>query len=70
MHSLPHTHTLSLNYHKIVNEEDITNAICDLRLQKEPNYTQAAKKYNLDYTTLMHCYTRQTISNYEAYSIY
>ena len=54
----------------MVNEEAILEAISDLRCQEKPNYAQAAKKYNVDRTTLMRRFKGQTTSNHEAHSIH
>ena len=42
----------------MVNEADISKAICNLNSQDKPNYTKIAKKYNLNRTTLMRRYKR------------
>jgi hypothetical protein len=52
----------------MVNEADILKAIADLNLQEKPNYFQTAKKYNINRTTLMRRYKRQT--HHKAHSIH
>ena len=54
----------------MVNEEDISKAISDLRSQKKPNYARTAKKYNVDRTTLIRRFTHRTVLNQEAHLIY
>jgi hypothetical protein len=47
-------HTLlSLNTYKIVNEEDIKQALAEIESFKDFNYYTIAKKYKLTYTTLL-----------------
>ena len=50
----------------MANEADILKAIGDLDLQEMLYYTQVAKKYNLNHTTLMCCYKHKTILYYKA----
>ena len=52
----------------MVNETDIQQAISDLKSQKIPNYTQTAKKYNVQKTTLMRRFKGETVSTEEAHS--
>ena len=54
----------------MANESDILKAISDLESQKNPQYTQVARKYNLDRTTLMRRYKGLTVSNQQAASIH
>lgn len=54
----------------MVNEADISKAIADLNSQEKPNYSQIAKNYNIDRTTLMRRYKRQTVSQAKAHSIH
>ena len=57
MNTFPRTHILTLNTHKMVNEEAILKAISDLGSQKKLNYARTAKKYNIDRTTLKRRFT-------------
>ena len=54
----------------MANEADILKVISDLDLQEMPHYTQVAKKYNLNCTTLMRCYKYKTVLYYKAHLIY
>jgi hypothetical protein len=45
--------SLSLNTHKMVNEEDIKQALAEIESFKDPNYRAITKKYKLTYTTLL-----------------
>ena len=54
----------------MVNKADILKAISDLDSQETPHYAQIVKKYNLNRTTLMHCYKHETVSYYKACSIH
>jgi hypothetical protein len=44
---------LSLNIYKIVNEEDIKQALAEIKTFKDFNYRAIAIKYKLTYTTLL-----------------
>ena len=70
MHTFPRTHILPSNYHKMVNEKDISKAISDLRSQEKPNYAQTTLKYDIDRTTLMRRFKGETTSNHEVRSIH
>jgi len=70
MHTFPGTHIPTSKIHKMVNEDDISKAISDLRLQKKPNYAQTALKYDVDRTTLMRRFKGKTTSHQEAHSIH
>ena len=52
----------------MVNEADIQAAISDLRSQKAHNFTQVAKKYNIQKTTLIRRFKGETVSMAEAHS--
>ena len=47
----------------MVNNQAIGKAIDDLNLQKVPNITATAKKYNIDRTTLSRRYNSKTVSD-------
>jgi hypothetical protein len=50
----PKSHnSLSLNNYKIINEEDIKAALAKIKLLKDPNYRDIARKYKLMYITLL-----------------
>jgi hypothetical protein len=66
MHSCPTPHTQVSKFNIMANEADTLKVIGDLDLQEMLYYTQVAKKYNLDRTTLMCYYKHKTISYYKA----
>jgi hypothetical protein len=45
--------SLSLNNHKMVNEEDMKAALAEIELLKDPNYCEIARRFNLTHTTLL-----------------
>jgi hypothetical protein len=45
--------SLSLNLYKMVNEEDIKQALAEIKSFKDLNYYAITKKYKLTYTTLL-----------------
>jgi hypothetical protein len=45
--------SLSLNNHKMVNEEDMKAALAEIELSKDPNYREIARRFNLTHTTLL-----------------
>ena len=45
--------SLSLDTHKMVNEQDMEKALAELESSEEPNYTATAKKYKLVPSTLI-----------------
>jgi hypothetical protein len=45
--------SLSLNTYKVVNEEDIKQALAEIESFKDLNYRAIAKKYKLTHTTLL-----------------
>ena len=45
--------SLSLDTHKMVNEQDMEKALAELESSKKPNYTVTAKKYKLVLSTLI-----------------
>ncbi len=45
--------SLSLNNHKMVNEEDMKATLAEIELSKDPNYYNIARKYKLTHTTLL-----------------
>jgi hypothetical protein len=45
--------SLSLNNHKMVNEEDIKAALAEIESFKDPNYCEIACNYKLTYITLI-----------------
>ena len=50
----PKSHnTLSLNNHKMVNEEYIKAALAEIELLEDPNYCEIARKFKLTHTTLL-----------------
>jgi hypothetical protein len=53
MHHYNFHTSLSLNTHKMVNKEDIKQALAEIESSKDPNYYAIAKKYKLTYTTLL-----------------
>ena len=54
----------------MVNEEAIQLVIADLQSQFVPNYTAAAKKFNINCRTLSRRHKAKTVSNAEARSIH
>ena len=48
----PLNHPLSLNTHKIVNEDDIKKALAEIESSKAPDYAIIARKYGLTRSTL------------------
>jgi len=48
----PLNHPLSLNTHKIVNEDDIKKALAEIESSKAPDYAIIARKYSLTRSTL------------------
>jgi hypothetical protein len=57
--------SLSLNTHKMVNEEDIKAALAEIEMSKDPNYREIARNYKLTYTTLLRRAKGQTTSRAE-----
>jgi hypothetical protein len=53
MHHLKSQNSLSLNNHKMVNEEDIKATLAEIELLKDPNYREIARKHKLTHTTLL-----------------
>ncbi|PMD21401.1 hypothetical protein NA56DRAFT_658969 [Hyaloscypha hepaticicola] len=50
----PKSHnSLSLNNHKMVNEEDIKAALAEIELSEDPNYREIARKFKLTHITLL-----------------
>jgi hypothetical protein len=47
MHASQKNHPLSLNTHKMVNEEDIRKALAEIESSEAPDYTVIARKYRL-----------------------
>ena len=45
--------SLSLNNHKMVNEEDMKAALAEIELSEDPNYRDIARKYKLTHITLL-----------------
>jgi hypothetical protein len=45
--------SLSLNNHKMVNEEDIKAALAEIELSEDLNYREIARKHKLTHTTLL-----------------
>jgi hemerythrin len=45
--------SLSLNNHKMVNEEDMKAALAEIELSEDPNYREIARKHKLTHTTLL-----------------
>ena len=52
----------------MVNETDIKKAISDLKSQDPPKYTETAKKYNLEPSTLRRRFKGETVSHGDAHS--
>jgi hypothetical protein len=53
MHHCKFYTLLSLNTYKIVNEEDIKQALAEINSSKDLNYYTIAKKYKLTYIILL-----------------
>jgi len=50
----PKSHnSLSLNNHKMVNEEDIKAALAEIKISEDPNYRDIAYKFKLIYIILL-----------------
>ena len=50
----PKSHnSLSLNNHKIINEEDIKVALAKIKISEDPNYRDIAYKFKLIYIILL-----------------
>jgi hypothetical protein len=47
MHASQKNHPLSLNTHKMVNEEDMRKALAEIESSKAPDYAAIARKYRL-----------------------
>jgi hypothetical protein len=47
MHASQKNHPLSLNTHKIVNEEDMRKALAEIESSEAPDYAIIARKYGL-----------------------
>ena len=47
MHASQKNHPLSLNTHKMVNEEDIQKALAEIESSEAPDYAAIARKYGL-----------------------
>ena len=45
--------SLSLNNHKMVNEQDMLQALAEIEVSEALNYATIARKYNLVLSTLM-----------------
>jgi hypothetical protein len=52
MHASQKNHPLSLNTHKIVNEEDIRKALAEIESSKALDYAAIAREYRLMQSTL------------------
>lgn len=52
------------------NANSIAAKLADLKLRVISNYSATAKKHMIVFTLLMRCYTRKTVSNYEAIKKY
>jgi len=48
----PLNHPLSLNTHKMVNEDDMKKALAEIESSEAPDYTTIARKYSLTRSTL------------------
>jgi hypothetical protein len=53
MHHYNFHTSLSLNTHKMVNEEDMKQALAEIETSKALNYRAIAKKHHLTHTTLL-----------------
>jgi len=53
MHHLKSHNSLSLNNHKMVNEEDITAALAEIELLEDLNYHEIVYKHTLIYIILL-----------------
>jgi hypothetical protein len=47
MHASQKNHPLSLNTHKMVNEEDMRKALAEIESSEAPDYAAIARKYGL-----------------------
>lgn len=52
MHASQKNHPLSLNTHKMVNEEDMRKVLAEIESSEAPDYTVIARKYGLMRSTL------------------
>jgi hypothetical protein len=52
MHASQKNHPLSLNTHKMVNEEDMRKALAEIESSEAPDYAAIARKYRLTRSTL------------------
>jgi hypothetical protein len=52
MHASQKNHPLSLNTHKMVNEEDMQKALAEIESSEAPDYAAIARKYGLTRSTL------------------
>ena len=68
-HFLPHL-LLSSTTDQMVNEQDIQEALADLRTQEKPNFTDTAKKYNIVRSTLTRRFNGETTSMEECISMH
>jgi hypothetical protein len=55
----------SLNIHKMVNEEDMKQALAEIETSEDLNYRAIAAKYKLTYTTLLRRAQGKTTSRAE-----
>jgi hypothetical protein len=55
----------SLNHHKMVNEEDMRQALAEIETSEDPNYTAIAKKHKLTPLTLIRRAQGKTTSREE-----
>jgi hypothetical protein len=62
MHAFSTHASLSLNTDKMVNAQDIEQALAECDISEAPNYAVIAKKYNLDRTTLSRRHRGKTTS--------
>jgi hypothetical protein len=70
MHTLPKITPPSSKFDKMVSEQDIEKAIDALNAQLIPNYSQVAREFGIERTTLMRRYQGICASRQEANSLY
>jgi hypothetical protein len=70
MHTPPKIIPLSSKFDKMVSEQDIEKAIDALNAQLIPNYSQVARDFGIERTTLMRRYKGICASRQEATSLY
>jgi hypothetical protein len=65
MHASPINYSLSLNTHKMVNEDDIKKALAEIESFKALDYATIARKHKLTRSTLSRRVRRLTTSRAE-----